>query len=182
MISAVTSAQRARQLATSQNNSALAEAVKFHLKLYPSGVAFRATHGQKNPPESRARKIPRPGCGPALLGGATGGNYWMFYYCAGAFIRYIYQLEFGIIIMNAELCKRAVEKVGNPNVLVNLISRRVRQLNQGGGGLGRPLVDVPASMGLADIALTEILEDKMGWEVPEEVAAVRPVAKKRKKH
>ena len=71
-------------------------------------------------------------------------------------------------VMNAELCKKAAEKVGNPNVLVNLISRRVRQLNAGGGGLGRPLVDVPASMGLADIALTEILEEKMGWEMPEE--------------
>jgi DNA-directed RNA polymerase subunit omega len=84
--------------------------------------------------------------------------------------------------MNAELCKRANEKVGNPNVLVNLISRRVRQLSAGGGGLGRPLVNVPASMGLADIALTELLEGKMGWEVPEEVAAVRPVSKKRRKH
>ena len=84
--------------------------------------------------------------------------------------------------MNAELCKKALEKVGNPNVLVNIVSRRVRQLNAGGGGLGRPLVDVPASMGLADIALTEIIEEKMGWEVPEEKAAVRPVAKKRKKH
>jgi len=39
--------------------------------------------------------------------------------------------------------QKAAEKVGNPNVLVNLISRRVRQLNAGGGGLGRPLVDVP---------------------------------------
>jgi hypothetical protein len=58
----------------------------------------------------------------------------------------------------------------------------VRQLNQGGGGLGRPLVDVPASMGLADIALTEIIEEKMGWILPEEVAAVRPIPKKRKKH
>ncbi len=84
--------------------------------------------------------------------------------------------------MNAELCKKAVEKVGNPNVLVNLISRRVRQLTAGGGGVGRPLVNVPASMGLADIALTEIIEDKMGWDLPEEVAAVRPVAKKRRKH
>jgi len=84
--------------------------------------------------------------------------------------------------MNSELCKRAVEKVGNPNVLVNLISRRVRQLGAGGGGLGRPLVNVPASMGLADIALTEILEDKMGWELPEEVAAIRPPSKKRRKH
>jgi DNA-directed RNA polymerase subunit omega len=84
--------------------------------------------------------------------------------------------------MNAELCKKAVEKVGNPNVLVNLISRRVRQLNSGGGGLARPLVDVPSTMGLADIALTEILEGKMGWELPEEVAAVRPPNKKRRKH
>jgi DNA-directed RNA polymerase subunit omega len=84
--------------------------------------------------------------------------------------------------MNAELCKKAVEKVGNPNVLVNLISRRVRQLSSGGGGVSRPLVNVPASMGLADIALTEILEDKMGWETPEELPAVRPVAKKRRKH
>ena len=84
--------------------------------------------------------------------------------------------------MNAKLCKRAVEKVGNPNVLVNLISRRVRQLTAGGGGLGRPRRERARLMGLADIALTEILEDKMGWELPEEVAAVRPVAKKRRKH
>jgi DNA-directed RNA polymerase subunit omega len=85
-------------------------------------------------------------------------------------------------IMNAELCKKAVEKVGNPNVLVNLVSRRVRQLNAGGGGMGRPLIDNVGSLGLADIALREILEDKIGWELPEQVAAVRPVAKKRKKH
>jgi DNA-directed RNA polymerase subunit omega len=84
--------------------------------------------------------------------------------------------------VNAELCKKAVEKVGNPNVLVNLVSRRVRQLNAGGGGLSRPLVDVPASMGFADIALTEILQDKMGWEMPEEMAAVRPIPKKRRRH
>jgi DNA-directed RNA polymerase subunit omega len=84
--------------------------------------------------------------------------------------------------MNAELCKKAAEKVGNPNVLINLVSRRVRQLSAGGGGMGRPLLDVPASMGLADIALTEIVEDKMSWTLPEEAAAVRPVAKKRRKH
>jgi DNA-directed RNA polymerase subunit omega len=84
--------------------------------------------------------------------------------------------------MNADLCKKALEKVGAPNVLINIVSRRVRQLNAGGGGLSRPLVDVPASMGLADIALTEIIENKMGWELPEEVAAVRLIPKKRKKH
>jgi DNA-directed RNA polymerase subunit omega len=84
--------------------------------------------------------------------------------------------------MNAELCKQANEKVGSPQVLINLVSRRVRQLNSGGGGLSRPLVNVPASMGLADIALTEILEGKMGWDVPEETAAVRPPSKRRRKN
>jgi DNA-directed RNA polymerase subunit omega len=84
--------------------------------------------------------------------------------------------------MNAELCKRANEKVGNPNVLVNIVSRRVRQLNSGGGGLSRPLIANVGNMGAADIALTEILEDKIGWDMPDLVALVRPVAKKRKKH
>jgi DNA-directed RNA polymerase subunit omega len=83
--------------------------------------------------------------------------------------------------VNAELCKRAAEKVGNPNILVNLLSRRVRQLNAGGGGLNRPLISDVGNLGVADIALREILEDKMGWEVPELVELVRPQAKKRKK-
>ena len=83
--------------------------------------------------------------------------------------------------MNAELCKRAAEKVGNPNVLVNLVSRRVRQLNSGGGGMSRPLIDNVGNLGVADIALREIIEDKIGWDMPEIVALTRPVAKKRKK-
>jgi DNA-directed RNA polymerase subunit omega len=83
--------------------------------------------------------------------------------------------------MNAELCKRANEKVGNPNVLVNLVSRRVRQLNSGAGGMSRPLIDNVGNLGAADIALREILEDKIGWDMPEIVALARPVAKKRKK-
>ena len=70
-------------------------------------------------------------------------------------------------IVNAELCKKAAEKVGNPNVLVNLISRRVRQLNSGGGGLSRPLVTDVGNLGAADIALREIIEEKIGWEMPE---------------
>ena len=83
--------------------------------------------------------------------------------------------------MNAELCKRAVEKVGNPNVLVNIVSRRVRQLNSGGGGMSRPLIADAGTLGMADIALREILEDKIGWDMPEVVALTRPVNKKRKK-
>ena len=84
--------------------------------------------------------------------------------------------------MNAELIKKALEKVGNPSVLVNLISRRVRQLNSDGGLRSRPLVLNTGNLGLADIALREIIEEKMGWEMPEVVTLTRPTGKKRKKH
>ena len=84
--------------------------------------------------------------------------------------------------MNPELCKKALEKVGNPNVLINMVSRRVRQLNSGAGGLSRPLVREATNLGAADIALREIVEDKIGWELPEPVELVRPTGRKRKKH
>jgi len=84
--------------------------------------------------------------------------------------------------LNAELTKKALEKVGNPNVLVNLVSRRVQQLNSGGGAFSRPLIADVGNMGAADIALTEIIEEKIGFEMPEFVELTRPVAKKRKKH
>lgn len=81
--------------------------------------------------------------------------------------------------MNAELTKKALEKVGNPNVLVNLVSRRVRQLNSGAGAMSRPLIDAPPNMGVADIALSEIIEEKIGFDLPELVELTRPTAKKR---
>jgi len=84
--------------------------------------------------------------------------------------------------VNSELCKQALAKVVNPNVLVNLVSRRVRQLNSGGGASSRPLVLDTAGLGVADIALREIIEDKMGWDMPEELQVVEPPPKKRKKH
>ena len=84
--------------------------------------------------------------------------------------------------MNAELCKKALEKVGNPNVLINLVSRRVRQLNSGGGGMNRPLIADATHLGMADVALREIIEEKVGWELPAPVELTRPAPKKRKKH
>ena len=83
--------------------------------------------------------------------------------------------------MNAELVKKALEKVLNANVLINMVSRRVRQLNAGGGGASRPLVTDVGNLGVADIALREIIEGKMGFEMPELLALARPRAKNRKK-
>jgi DNA-directed RNA polymerase subunit omega len=80
--------------------------------------------------------------------------------------------------MNADLVKRALEKVGNPHILINLISRRVRQLNAGSGGISRPLVTGTENMGIADIALREIVEGKMDWVIPEPEKVTRPANRK----
>ena len=72
--------------------------------------------------------------------------------------------------MNNELVKQALERVENPHVLINLVSRRVRQLNAG----GRSFLGDTGNLRVADIALTEIIQDKMGFEMPEIVELVRP--------
>jgi DNA-directed RNA polymerase subunit omega len=76
--------------------------------------------------------------------------------------------------------KQALAKVGNPNILVNLVSRRVRQLTSGGGN-SRPLVDQAGNLGAADIALLEIIEDKMDFIANAEgEEEIQPSAKKRR--
>jgi DNA-directed RNA polymerase subunit omega len=90
--------------------------------------------------------------------------------------------------MNSELTKKALEIVGNPSTLVNLMSRRVRQLTSGGGGLCRPLVEPPVGAGIADIALLEIIEGKITFESTQEesseaagVVVGKPAPKRRRK-
>jgi len=85
--------------------------------------------------------------------------------------------------MNAELCKKALEKVGNPHILTNLVSRRVRQLTAGSGAMSRPLVSTTDNLGAADIALLEIIEGKIGWELPEPapLAVAKPKRRARKR-
>ena len=83
--------------------------------------------------------------------------------------------------MNPVLVKKALEQVPNPNILVNLVSRRVRQLNSGAGGTSRPLVSDIASLGAADIALREIIENKIGFDPPESVELTRPSGKNRRR-
>jgi len=59
--------------------------------------------------------------------------------------------------MKSELVEQASEIVKDPQVLINIVSQRVRQLNTGRS----PLIDVLPSMGAADVALTEIIEGKI---------------------
>ncbi len=83
--------------------------------------------------------------------------------------------------MNPMLVKKALETISNPHVLINLVSQRVRQLNSGHGGICRPLVADSASLSVTDIALTELIEEKMSYEMPEIVALVRPTGRNRRR-
>ena len=93
--------------------------------------------------------------------------------------------------MNADLLKAASEVITNQQILVNMVSRRVRQLTLG----HRPLVECAPGLGTADIALTEIANGKLTFEstfgqngtepvpkvvqFPEVIVAKKPVAKKK---
>ena len=72
--------------------------------------------------------------------------------------------------MQTHLLEEAAKVIDCTQVLVNMISKRVRELSNG----HRPLVEVLPRMGLADIALTEVIERKLKFEpaikLPEVVA------------
>ena len=62
--------------------------------------------------------------------------------------------------MTSQFLDDAAKIITNPQVLVNVVSKRVRQLSQG----HRPLIEVGPRMGLADIAFQEIIQGKLTWE------------------
>ena len=59
--------------------------------------------------------------------------------------------------MKTELVEKASEVVEDSTLLFNMVSKRVRQLNNGRS----PLITVVERLGAADIALTEIIEGKI---------------------
>src|SRR5205814_760594 len=63
--------------------------------------------------------------------------------------------------MKAELVQAASEVITNQQILVNMVSRRVRQLSLG----HRPLVECAPGLREADIALTEIANKKLTFEL-----------------
>ena len=62
-------------------------------------------------------------------------------------------------------------RIPSPELLVNVVRLRVRQLAQG----HRPITQALSWMEFSDIALKEISEGKLGYEFPEEAEYV-PVA------
>ena len=66
--------------------------------------------------------------------------------------------------MKSELVKAAAEVVTNQQILINMVSRRVRQLSFG----HRPLVEFVPGYGHADVALLEIASGKLVFELAPE--------------
>lgn len=61
--------------------------------------------------------------------------------------------------MKVELIEKAAEIVGDNQLLVNIVSKRVYQLNHGSD----PFIPTTPDMQCGDIALTEIIEGKITW-------------------
>jgi len=62
--------------------------------------------------------------------------------------------------MTTQLLQEAAQVIPNQQLLINVVSKRVRQL-----GLGhRPLVETTPRMSLTDIALKEIIAGKLAFE------------------
>ena len=78
--------------------------------------------------------------------------------------------------MRSELVNLALAKVSSPQILINVVSKRVRQL-----GLGyRPMIAVTPRMTFMDVALHEVADGKLGYEVlggPSKDAPDKPARK-----
>jgi DNA-directed RNA polymerase subunit omega len=83
--------------------------------------------------------------------------------------------------MNAVLVQKALALVVNPQVLVNMISQRVRQLNSGAGGRCRPMLAEVGHLSVTDVALLEIIEGKMSFELDALQQVTRPSGKNRRR-
>ena len=63
--------------------------------------------------------------------------------------------------MQSTLLTSALSVIPNQHLLVNVVRLRVRQLMRG----HRPLIDTPPGMGLADVALSEVISGKLTHEL-----------------
>ncbi len=63
--------------------------------------------------------------------------------------------------MRDDYIKEALKVVPDPNMLINVVSRRVKQLRRG----NRPLVESLEKLSPEDTALREIIEGKISFEL-----------------
>jgi DNA-directed RNA polymerase subunit omega len=64
-------------------------------------------------------------------------------------------------LMRDDYIKDALKSINDPNVLINVVSRRVKQLKRG----NRPLVESLEKLSAEDTALREVIEGKISFEL-----------------
>jgi DNA-directed RNA polymerase subunit omega len=65
--------------------------------------------------------------------------------------------------MRDDYIKEALKVIPDPNLLINVVSRRVKQLRRG----NRPLVESLEKLSSEDLALREIIDGKISFEAGE---------------
>lgn len=71
--------------------------------------------------------------------------------------------------MRDDYLRQAHKVITDPNILINVISKRVKQLRSG----QPPLVDSLEKLSLEDIALREVIDGKITYELPSEDEAAK---------
>ncbi|MCF3652286.1 DNA-directed RNA polymerase subunit omega [Synoicihabitans lomoniglobus] len=78
--------------------------------------------------------------------------------------------------MRNDYLQSAFKVIDDPNILVNVVSRRVKQLRRG----ARPMIESLEKLALEDLALREIAEGKISYTLGEsesQTLAVEPRAR-----
>ncbi len=63
--------------------------------------------------------------------------------------------------MRDDYIREAQKSIQDPNVLINVVSRRVKQLRRG----NRPLVESLEKLSPEDVALREVIEGKISFDL-----------------
>lgn len=79
--------------------------------------------------------------------------------------------------MKNQYLEASLQQVPNRHILINMVSRRVRQLIEG----FRPLTTTEGNISHMEIALKEIAEGKISFKLPDQKELAEERARKRKK-
>ena len=92
----------------------------------------------------------------------------LLFYCKGARGRYLalfFQLQHNKrnITLRDDYLKEAQKKITDPVILINVVSRRAKQLKSG----FKPLIESLERLSAEDMALREIMEGKITYQLAE---------------
>jgi len=79
--------------------------------------------------------------------------------------------------LKSQYLEVALQQVPNRYILINIVSKRVRQLIEG----FRPLTTTEGNLSHMDIALKEVSEGKIAFKLPDQKELAEERARKRKK-